>query len=277
MSETVHGGYDRPPAAIVLREEPGEAGAGWRRFALGAIPFVVGLVLWELIGLLEMQSLRYVIPTPESVVQALADDLRSGQLRVHLWITLQEVFAGLGIAIVVAVVLGGLVGRSRAVEQTLYPAIVFFQALPKVALAPVWLIAFGFGVGSKVALAAMIGFFPLLVGVVVGMAAMRREEVELMRSLKATEWQIFVKVQVPRALPSFFGGLEVGAMFALIGAVVGEFVGAQGGLGYLIDFRSSRLDLPGIFSALTVLAVIGVIFDLGFKALGRRLIHWEGE
>jgi NitT/TauT family transport system permease protein len=141
----------------------------------------------------------------------------------------------------------------------------------------VWLIAFGFGMGSKIALAAMIGFFPLLVGVIVGMSAIRREEVELMRSLKASQWQIFCKVQVPRALPSIFGGLEVGALFALIGAVVGEFVGARGGLGYLIEFRSSRLDLPGIFSPLIVLSVIGVIMDLGTKAIGKRLMHWGGD
>ena len=181
------------------------------------------------------------------------------------------------IAVVAALLIGVLIGRSELLERTFYPIIVFFQAVPKVALAPVWLIVFGFGIGSKVALAAMVGFFPMLVGVIVGMSAMRRDEVELMRSLKATQWQIFTKVQLPRAVPSIFGGLEVGLLFALIGAVVGEFVGARAGLGYLINFRSSRLDLPGVFSPLIVLAVIGLALDLMAKFIGRRLMTWQGE
>src|SRR5262249_31225109 len=144
-------------------------------------------------------------------------------------------------------------------------------------LAPLWLIVFGYGLGSKIALAAMVAFFPMLVGVVVGMKATRIEEFELMRMLRATRWQVFRKVRLPRAVPSMFGGLEVGGIFALVGAVVGEFVGARGGLGYLIEFRSARLDLPGIFSPLIVLSLIGVVLDLGVKALGKRLMSWEGE
>jgi NitT/TauT family transport system permease protein len=255
----------------------GDGPSRLRAIVLGSLPFLVGLALWELIGRLEIQSLRYVIPTPEAVAVAIYEDFRSGEVLTHLYITMTEVLTGLAIAVVSAIILGIVIGRSPVLERAFYPAIVFFQALPKVALAPLWLIAFGFGMGSKIALAAMIGFFPLLVGVIVGMSAIRREEVELMRSLKASPWQIFVKVQVPRAIPSIFGGLEVGVLFALIGAVVGEFVGARGGLGYLIEFRSSRLDLPGIFSPLIVLSVIGVIMDLGTKAIGKRLMHWEGD
>jgi NitT/TauT family transport system permease protein len=260
-----------------MARDPGEGRGRLRAVALGGAPFVVGLALWEVLGRLELQGLRYVIPSPEAVALAIHADFRSGEILGHLAITMSEVFAGLGIAIVAAIVLGVVIGRSPLLERAFYPAIVFFQALPKVALAPLWLIAFGFGMGSKIALAAMIGFFPLLVGVIVGMSAIRREEVELMRSLKASQWQIFVKIQVPRAIPSIFGGLEVGVLFALIGAVVGEFVGARGGLGYLIEFRSSRLDLPGIFSPLIVLSIIGVLMDLGTKAVGRRLMHWEGD
>ena len=267
------GSMDLPEAASDAVEGRGRL----RGVALGTAPFVVGLALWELLTRLELQSLRYVIPSPAAVARALYGDFHSGEILGHLYITMSEVLVGLGIAIVSAVALGVVIGRSPVLERAFYPAIVFFQALPKVALAPLWLIAFGFGMGSKIALAAMIGFFPLLVGVIVGMSAIRREEIELMRSLKASPWQIFVKVQVPRAIPSIFGGLEVGALFALIGAVVGEFVGARGGLGYLIEFRSSRLDLPGIFSPLIVLSVIGVLMDLGTKAVGKRLMHWEGD
>ena len=220
----------------------------WRTFLLGSIPFVVMMVVWEILGRLDFEALRYVLPSPEAVAAALYEDFSSGTLWKHIAITMEEVFWGVLIAVVAALLIGVMIGRSELLERTFYPIIVFFQAVPKVALAPVWLIVFGFGIGSKVALAAMVGFFPMLVGVIVGMSAMRREEVELMRSFKATQWQIFTKVQLPRAVPSIFGGLEVGLLFALIGAVVGEFVGARAGLGYLINFRSSRLDLPGVFA-----------------------------
>jgi NitT/TauT family transport system permease protein len=262
---------------VVDSEHTGERRQMWRNVGFGAIPFVVGLAGWELLGLLDLQSLKYVIPPPGSVAMALWTDIVSGELLEHFLVTMSEVFLGLVIAVVTALILGLFIGRSPVLERTFYPAIVFFQAIPKVALAPLWLIAFGFGIGSKVALAAMVGFFPLLVGVIVGLAAMRHEERELMRSLRASQWQIFTKVQIPRALPSIFGGLEVGVLFALIGAVVGEFVGARAGLGYLIEFRSSRLDLPGVFSPLIVLAFVGLVLDLGTKLIGKRLIRWEGE
>jgi NitT/TauT family transport system permease protein len=244
---------------------------------IGAIPLIVGFGLWELIAWLDLQSLRYVIPAPSDVMLSLWDDIKSGELFEHVQITLSEVFLGLIIAVVSALVIGLIIGRSHFLERMFYPIIVFFQAIPKVALAPLWLIAFGFGIASKVAISAMVCFFPMLVGVIVGMSAMRREEAELMKTLRATQWQIFTKVQLPRALPSIFGGLEVAVLFALIGAVVGEFVGARGGLGYLISFRSSRLDLPGVFGPLIVLSIIGLILDLGTKALGKRLMSWQGE
>jgi NitT/TauT family transport system permease protein len=251
--------------------------ARWRTVLLGSIPFVVMMLTWEVLGRLDLEALRYVLPTPEAVAAALYEDFASGVLWKHIAITMEEVFWGVLIAVVAALLIGVMIGRSELLERIFYPIIVFFQAVPKVALAPLWLIVFGFGIGSKVALAAMVGFFPMLVGVIVGMSAMRREEVDLMRSLKATQWQIFTKVQLPRAVPSIFGGLEVGLLFALIGAVVGEFVGARAGLGYLINFRSSRLDLPGVFAPLVVLALIGLTLDLAAKFVGRRLMTWQGE
>lgn len=244
---------------------------------IGAIPLLGVFLLWELIAWFDFQSLRYVIPAPRDVFLSLWDDILSGQLIEHVQITLAEVFLGLIIAVGSALILGIIIGKSHFIERMFYPLIVFFQAIPKVALAPLWLIAFGFGIASKVAISAMVCFFPMLVGVIVGMSAMRREEAELMTTLRATQWQIFTKVQLPRALPSIFGGLEVAVLFALIGAVVGEFVGARGGLGYLISFRSSRLDLPGVFGPLIVLSIIGLVLDVGTKAIGNKLMSWRGE
>ena len=269
MREDLQAGTNLP--VIVTRRER------WRSVLLGSIPFVVVMILWEVLGRLDFEALRFVLPTPEAVAAALSEDFSSGVLLKHIAVTMEEVFWGVLIAVAGALVIGVTIGRSELLERIFYPIIVFFQAVPKVALAPLWLIVFGFGIGSKVALAAMVGFFPMLVGVIVGMSAMRREEVDLMRSLKATQWQTFTKVQLPRAVPSIFGGLEVGLLVALIGAVGGEFVGARAGLGYLINFRSSRLDLPGVFSPLLVLAVIGLVLDLAAKFIARRLMTWQGE
>jgi NitT/TauT family transport system permease protein len=255
---------------------PARATGEWPAI-IGVGPFVIVIVLWAMLGYIDLPAVKYVIPPPHEVAEALWNDLTSGYFWNHLLTTMIEVFWGLAIAIVAGVLLGTAIGLSRFLEVFFYPLLVFFQAVPKVALAPVWLIAFGFGIGSKIALAAMVAFFPLLVGVIVGMAATRREEFELMRSLRASAWQIFRKVRVPRAIPSIFGALEVAILFALIGAVVGEFVGAQAGLGYLIQFRSARLDLGGVFSPLIVLSIIGLVLDLSAKWLGRRLMRWEGH
>jgi NitT/TauT family transport system permease protein len=248
-----------------------------RRYPLfiGAGPFVIALVLWIVVGWFDPLSLRYVIPKAGEVAAMLVGDLQSKGFWHHFTTTMIEVFAGLAIAVIAGVVIGAAIGLSRFLEEFFYPFIIFFQAIPKVALAPVWLIAFGFGAGSKIALSAMVAFFPILVGVIVGLSATQREEFELMKSLRASAWQTFWKVRVPRAIPSIFGALEVAVLFALIGAIVGEFVGAQAGLGYLIQFRSSRLDLPGVFSPLIVLSVVGLILDLGTKKLGKRLMRWE--
>lgn len=259
------------PALDGVGKQNGHAGF-W-----GVVPFVVVLAVWWVVGRLQIEAIRYVIPPPEAVVSALWKDITIGDMLRHIGITLSEIFWGLLIAAISALALGTAIGLSPFLERMLYPMIVFFQAIPKVALAPLWLIVFGFGIGSKVALAAMVAFFPLLVGVIVGLAATRRDEFELMRSLRATRWQIFRKVQVPRAMPSIFGGLEVGVLFALIGAVVGEFVGAQGGLGYLIQFRSAQLDVAGIFSPLIMLSLIGLALDLAAKWLGHRTMGWQGD
>ena len=244
---------------------------------IGVIPFVLWIILWELLSIANIQALRYVVPSLPAVVEALWTDIASGEIVVHFQTTIVEILSGFGIAAVSGLVIGTAIALSPLLDRLMYPTIVFFQSMPKIALAPLWLIVFGFGIGSKIALSAMVAFFPMLISVIIGMKAMRREEAELMRSLRSTPAQTFWKVRVPRALPAIFGGIQIAAVFALTGAVVAEFVGAEAGLGYLIDFRSSRLDLPGVFSPLIVLAVVGLLLTFGTKAIANTLIKWEGE
>ena len=257
-------------------DEPAKrrAGQGQRRL-LGAVPFLVVGGLWQLLSVWQPSTLKLAVPTLSATWRALWSDLVSDVLYSNTWVTFQEFIVGLAIAAAAGVGVGVIIGLVAWLERMLYPIIVFFQAIPKVALAPLLLIVFGFGMGSKIAVAATIAFFPILVGVIQGMHAIRLDEIDLLRSLNATPWQMFLRVRVPRALPATFAGFEVAAVFSLLGAVVTEFVGASSGLGYLVQFRSSRLDIPGVYSALIVLSLIGVVTTLVLAAIGRRLTRWE--
>lgn len=245
------------------------------RILLTLIPFAVALILWQAIAGLHIEALRYAVATPSATFAQLLVDLRDPSMWNSVWITMQEFLLGLAIGVVAGVLLGAMLGLVQILYVITWPAVVFVQAIPKIALAPLMIIIFGFGIGSKVALAASISFFPILVGVIGGVRSVRVEEIELMRSLNASKWQQFASIRIPRALPSTFGGFQVGAVFALMGAVVTEFVGANAGIGFLIQLRSSQLQVAGVFSALIILSVIGVAVSLLLSAVDNRLSQWD--
>jgi NitT/TauT family transport system permease protein len=167
------------------------------------------------------------------------------------------------------------VAMSRPVEFFLYPYIVMFQSLPKVALAPLIVVWFGLGLTSKVINAALIAFFPLLVNTMVGLRSADEERVSLMRSLAASERQIFWMLRLPNALPFVMAGLDVAMIFALIGAIVAEFVGAQKGLGMLIQSMNFNMDVSGQFSILLILSVVGLILNRGVMMIRKRVLFWD--
>lgn len=245
------------------------------RLALMCLPFIFILVIWQAIAAAEFESLKYGIASPTDTWSQLWDDLTSSHTYNSIAITLQEFAYGLGIGAICGIVLGAALGLTRVLHDIVWPTVVFFQAVPTIALAPLMVIIFGFGIGSKVALAASISFFPILVGVINGVRSVRVEELELMASLNASKWQQFMTIRIPRALPSTFGGFQVGALFALVGAVVTEFLGASAGLGFLISLRSAQLQTPGVFSAIIILAFVGVAVSLSLVFVGNRLSRWE--
>jgi NitT/TauT family transport system permease protein len=164
---------------------------------------------------------------------------------------------------------------NRYVEYFCYPYIVMFQSLPKVALAPLIIIWFGLGLTSKVVNAALIAFFPLLVNTMVGLRSADEERVNLMRSLAASERQIFWMLRLPNALPFVMAGLDVAMIFALIGAIVAEFVGARSGLGMLIQSMNFTMDVSGQFSILLVLSVVGLLLNRCILLVRRRVLFWD--
>lgn len=218
-----------------------------------------------------------IVPAPSKIVLALVDGFASGYFLVHLAATVEEIVMGFLIAAIAAFVIGTLISQIRLLEVVIYPYIVALQTLPKVALAPLILIWVGLGIEGKVLVAATISFFPMLVNTIAGLKYTPKNEIDLMRSLSASRWKIFRYVQLPEALPFIFAGLNIGLVLSVLGAIVGEFVGAKVGLGYLILQMNFNLDVAGMFAVLVVLGFLGIVFNGVAQYLRRKIVFWQPE
>lgn len=244
------------------------------RFILLPFTLVLGILLWYLI--VWVGDLRtFILPTPALVWQRFLRTLADGSLVRHTLVTLGEVLAGLTIGVLVASVLGYSLAKSRSLERILSPYIVASQSVPTVAIAPLLVIWFGPGIASKVFICALIVFFPILINTIVGIRSVPQELRDLMRSLQATRWQNFKLMELPAALPVLLGGLRIGATLSVIGAVVGEFVGGDRGLGFLINDARFRYDTALVFVAVFTL----VAMALGLYGLvilfESRYLYWQ--
>jgi len=241
-----------------------------------AIPLslLAGLLAWDLLARLTAWP-AYILPRPLAVWNRFLAVTADGWLFWHAGITLGEVLAGLALGLIVATALGYIVAKSVALERALTPYIVASQAIPIVALAPLLVLWFGVGLRSKVLICALIVFFPILINTVVGLRSVEPDLRDLMRSLRATRWQTFLKLEAPAALPIWLGGLRVGATLAVIGAVVGEFVGADRGLGFLINFGRGQYDTALVFVAALALVLIALLLYGAVSALERVLLRWQ--
>ena len=217
----------------------------------------------------------YFLPHPFQVARTFARLAAGGVLAKHAVFTLQAAVLGFALGSVAAIVLGTLISRSRAVESILRPYIIASQTTPTLVLAPLFLVWFGFGITSKVLIAAIICFFPLLVNVIVGFRSVGDNELRLFRAYRASAWQTFVRLQVPSALPFIFAGLRITSLLSVIGAVVGEFVGSQAGLGYLAVTAAGNLDMDILFAAVLTLMAVGLSFYLLVTGAERRLLFWH--
>jgi NitT/TauT family transport system permease protein len=232
------------------------------------------LVVWEALVRV-FQIPPFILPTPTSIAMALYRGVASSLYLDHIGITVAETLLGFAFGSILAFGLGMAVALSRRVEYFLYPFIIMFQAMPKVALAPLIIVWFGLGITSKVIGAALVAFFPLMVNTIVGLRSAEEDRINLMRSLAASRWQIFWMLQLPNAMPYIFAGLEIAMIFALIGAIVAEFVGAQAGLGMLIQSMNFTMDVAGQFSVLLILSMLGLLLN-GFVAeIRRRVLFWD--
>lgn len=235
--------------------------------------FVVVSLSWEL-AVRWAEVPPYILPPPSAIVGQLWGMAGQQLFWYDAGITFHEVAMGYVLAIIVAVVLGVAVARLHLLELSLMPYIVAFQTIPSVALAPLFLQWFGYGIMSKVVMAAIIAFFPILVNVIAGLQASGRDEIQMLRAFGASRTQTLLKVQVPNALPYVFAGLELGIVFALVGAIVAEFVGAKAGLGNRILQYNEQFNIAGMFAVLVVLAAAGMLLHGAVSQLRRHVLFW---
>ena len=238
-----------------------------------ALLLVAVLLVWE-------GSVRFfnvptlILPPPSAIAARFAGLIISGDIWVHFEATLTSVLVGLLSGALAGLVFGAAIALIPVFERLVFPYIVALQTVPKVAIAPLFIIWFGYGIASKIVITALVCFFPVLVSVIAGFNSTDKDQLDMMRSFGASRIQTLVRLRIPAALVIIFAGFEIAAVLAVIGAVVGEFVGAQEGLGYLITTLNFSLDVPGVFAVLIFLSLIGLVLHGLVRFASRRCIFW---
>ena len=257
-----------------LRKRFTRASDRYRAYLLLPPALLLFLCLWQLVVTLGSYP-TFILPPPALVFRKFMVALTDGTLLHHAWATLREVFLGLALGLTVATFLGYVFAKSKPLERLLSPYIVASQSIPIVALAPLLVIWFGFGLLSKVIVCALIVFFPVLINTIVGLRSVDQNLVDLMRSYGATRTQMFTMLELPAALPVLLGGLKIGVTLSVIGAVVGEFVAADEGLGFLVNLSRGLFDTPMMFVALFTLVIIALSLYGSVALLESRLLSWR--
>lgn len=248
------------------------------RSVLVVVLGAVMLAVWQAMVSVELVS-RILLPGPAETFGEIVDSavgaVGGDYIAEALWITTQEVFLGFILAAILGFVLGVVVGETRVGQLAVMPYLVGFNALPKVAFAPVFVAWLGFGVESKVVMALFIAFFPVIVDTAAGLASADRDTVMLFRSMGATRWQTLLRLKLPNALPFIFAGLKTASVFAVVGAVVGEYLGGGSGLGELVRLSAQQLRIDRVFALIFYLSLLGLVLFGIIGWLERKLVFWH--
>jgi NitT/TauT family transport system permease protein len=233
---------------------------------------IVLFVVWELATRFGNLS-PLILPAPSRILATTIDQF---PVLLHMSIvTASEFLLGFGLGVAIGLPLGALIVYARPVEMTIYPLLVAFQTIPKAALAPVLIVWLGTGITSKVLIAFAISFFPIVIDTIIGLRSAQPETIYLVRSMGANPAQIFWHVRFPNALPAIFGGLKVASTLAVIGAIVGEFVSSDQGLGYLLLVANGELNTRLVFACVLVLTVLGITFYFIIEAFEKLFVRWH--
>lgn len=242
--------------------------------ALPIMAVALLLFLWDW-SVVRFEVPATLVPTPGAALDALWTGLRSGVLFVHLGVTLQEVLYGFLIGAALGFALGAAIAEWVLVRRALFPIVVGIQMMPKVAVAPLFIIWLGYGIESKIAITASMTFFPVLINTVAGLRSVDGETLEMMRAFRFTTLQAFHRVKLRFALPYIFVGLKVAIVLSVIGAVVAEFVGANQGLGYLILQATYQMETDKMFAVLAILAIVGIGLNGALSLVARSVLFWH--
>jgi NitT/TauT family transport system permease protein len=265
------------PAAPPSEMQPSgwAVAAQWIRPTLDVIAsVVVVLSLWE--GAIRLFNVQpFIFPAPTAILWSLWLGISSGKYVSALGVTLSEILTGAAIGSAAGLLIAIMMVSSRLAYRLVYPWIVGIQTIPKVAIAPLMLVWFGFGIESKILIVALTSMFPVMVNTISGLRATEHDQIALIQALCGNRMQVLRYVQIPAALPYIFAGLNTAIVLAVIAAIVGEFVGARAGIGYLILQANFALDLAAVFALLTLLGVLGVTLSLCIRAIENRICFWN--
>lgn len=245
-----------------------------REWVLPGLTIVGLLVLWEA-AVAGLRIPPYLLPAPRAIAAKMA---QSGPLLLRESLsTISAITTGFALAVLVGVLVATGMVYWAAFQRAVYPVLVTAQVLPKVALAPLFIVWFGFGMLPKVIMTFLISFFPIVIDTVTGLASVRPESLMLIRSMGGTRWQSFWKIRLPNALPSIFGGFKVAITFAVVGTIVAEFVGSDSGLGYVLVMARGNLDTVTVFAVLTWLVVIGFLYYFAVEVAEHWLVKGRSK
>jgi NitT/TauT family transport system permease protein len=236
--------------------------------------FVLLVCAWELaIYLFAIPD--YILPAPSAIARSLYNGFASGIFIYNLSVTAIQTLAGFFLAAILGTALGAVVAQFDIVERVVYPWLVALQALPKIAIAPLIIIWAGYGISSKIIIVALVAIFPVLVNTIMGLKSCDQGKLDLMRALGAGRWETFRSVRLPNALPFIFAGLNVAIVLAILGSIVGEFVGSKAGLGNLILEANFQFDVARIFAVLVILGAFGVILSKLMGIVQDYFLFWN--
>jgi NitT/TauT family transport system permease protein len=255
---------------------PGHTRANWWTtlpdFVYPTATVIIALVVWEAASAL-LKVPPYLLPPPSKILAALLAN--AGPIVAHSWATLQEVLLGFFASILVGVPIAVAIVSSRIVEKSLYPLLVGSQVVPKIALAPLFVVWLGFDMAPKVLVVFLIAFFPIVIDSIIGLRSVEIEKLYLVQSMGANPFQAFFTIRLPQALPNIFGGLKIAITLAVVGAIVGEFIGADKGLGRLLLLANGNMDTAMLFAGIAALTIMGVLLFLVIDVLERLLLPWH--
>lgn len=245
-----------------------------KKYRASIIVSIIFFVLWE--GLARYIGAMYILPSPSKILEKMWE-FRKPLFLVHLPATLLVTFVGLLISLVLGVALAIIMNLNEKIQNAIYPIVVVTQTIPITALAPIFVLWFGYSIWSKVIVTTLITFFPITVNVYDGLRSTKREMEELLITYGASKKDIFIKLKLPASMPYFFSALKIAVPLSVIGAAISEWLGAQSGLGYFSKRMMTQLDGAAVFAPIVILSFVALVFVFGINVLENKIVKWRNE